>query len=97
MIRVASHLNEIVERFLSGALPLEEFQKEFVLLAWGDESAFDSRTRDIVGEVELLLAELGNGDWDEAEARQKLSDFVRREQPHLHMGKIAYSSLEVSL
>jgi hypothetical protein len=67
--RIQSLLNRLAARQIS----LEEFQSQFVPLAWSLES---DEAAELANEVELRLAEYSTGHWTEKELRRLLASLV---------------------
>ena len=67
---------EKISRYLSDDLTLEAFYRWFTPEAWNIHQRADRQTAEVFHEVDLLLAEFAQGDWDEQEVKRRLTPFV---------------------
>jgi len=65
-----------IARYISGEVPLREFQEWFAPRAWDIDSTGDAAAVQLAGRIELFLAEFSNVDWTEEELKQTLSEYA---------------------
>lgn len=63
-------------QYLGGEISLHEFEDWFIPTAWGILRTANGGLAELVGEIELRLAEFSNGHWTEPELRAKLEPLV---------------------
>jgi len=64
-------LRQELARYLKGQSALKEFEDWFVARSWNINQNSNPSLHNLVSQIELSLAEFGNGDWTEEELRQE--------------------------
>lgn len=73
----ASDVRAHIAAYLAGECSLDEFCAWLVPATWSVDPAADQELQNIVGEVELRMAEFDHGDWSEEELRAHFARLVR--------------------
>jgi len=64
-------LRQELARYLKGQCTLKDFEDWFVPRSWNIDQNSNPSLHNLVSQIELSLAEFGNGDWTEEELRQE--------------------------
>jgi len=75
-LRFEREIRRSLGRYLAGELSLSEFQEWFVPRAWDLDPSEDALAYQLVGRIELLLAEASSGHWTEMELRENLESYT---------------------
>ena len=73
-------IREAVMQYIAGLVPLRGFQEWFASRTW-DVGVESEELRQLVNEIDLLLAEFSSGHWTEEELKSKLQQYRRFVQP----------------
>ena len=66
-------LRQELARYLNGQYTLKDFEDWFVPRSWNFNQNTNPSLQKLVSQIELSLAEYGNGDWTENQLRQQFS------------------------
>lgn len=69
-------IRDWLARYLAGEIDLRAFQEWFVPTSWNQTGQGDARLDELIGEIELRLAELSSGHRTETELRRFLVPLV---------------------
>lgn len=86
-------IREVVMQYIAGRVPLHEFQEWFASRTW-DVGVESEELRQLVNEIELLLAEFLNGHWTEEELKNKLQDYRRIMHPVQAIGGVLWHKVQ---
>jgi hypothetical protein len=75
-LEISLKIREWLSRYLDGEISLRQFEDWFIPVAWGIPRTANQGTLELVGEIELRLAEFSNGHWTEPELRTTLEPLV---------------------
>jgi len=70
-------IREAIVRYLAEEISIQDFKDGFVPVAWQIEETNNRIAIELAHEIELILAEYGNGDWTEDEVRNGLRPFIQ--------------------
>lgn len=88
-------VREAVMRYIAGLVSLRQFQEWFASQTWNvDPVAEAGDLRQLVNEIDLLLAEFSSGHWTEQELKDKLREYRRVVQPMKDLGGVLWSKVE---
>ena len=69
---IGLEIRDRLTRYLDGEISLRQFEDWFIPVAWASPQTVNQGTLELVGEIELRLAEFSNGHWTESQLRAKL-------------------------
>ena len=73
---LVAQIQDILARYVAGAISASEFQAEFAPISWSVEQHADRATESLVYSIELRLAEFTNGHLAENEMKQFLQGLL---------------------
>ena len=77
-------LRQELARYLKGQCTLKDFEDWFVPRSWNINQNSNPSLRNLVSQIELSLAEFGNGDWTEEELRQEFGILLTNYEVQYH-------------
>ncbi len=88
-------IREVARQYIAGLVPLRQFQEWFASQTWNvDPVAEAGDLRQLVNEIDLLLAEFSSGHWTEQELKGKLREYRRVVQPMKDLSGILWSKVQ---
>jgi len=88
-------IREAVSQYIAGRVSLRQFQEWFASQTWNVDSVAEaSDLRQLVNEIDLLLAEFSSGHWTEQELKDKFREYRRVVQPMKDLGGIQWSAVQ---
>ncbi|MGH7322224.1 MAG: hypothetical protein ACRELA_21745 [Candidatus Rokuibacteriota bacterium] len=88
-------VREAVIQYIAGLVSLRQFQEWFASRTWNVDSVAEADDlRQLVNEIDLLLAECSSGHWTEQELRDKLYEYRRVVQPMKDLGGVLWSEVQ---
>lgn len=88
-------IREAARQYIAGLVSLRQFQEWFASQTWNvDPVAEAGDLRQLVNEIDLLLAEFSSGHWTEQELKDKLCEYRRVMQPMKDLSGILWSKVQ---
>lgn len=88
-------IREAVMQYIAGLVSLRQFQEWFASQTWNVDSVAEAGDlRQLVNEIDLLLAEFSSGHWTEQELKGKLREYRRVVQPMKDLGGLLWREVQ---
>lgn len=95
MPSLEQNIRETVKQYIAGLVSLRQFQEWFASQTWNVDSVAEAGDlRQLVNEIDLLLAESSGGHWTEQELKGKLREYRRVMQPMKDLGGVLWSKVQ---
>ena len=88
-------IREAVIQYIAGQVPLRQFHEWFASQTWNVESLPEAGDlRQLVNEIDLLLAEFSSGHWTEQELKGKFREYRRVVHPMKDLAGVLWNEVQ---